>query len=77
MRKGEEKQTHEFLRSSTIPAYVHASKQYKVEDFIMQAFQCFKWLQLTSRCQLTFTMKRLSPNLFAQVSHTLKHSQLR
>ena len=38
MSKGEEKQTHEFLRGSAIPAYVHASKRSKLEDFTNQAF---------------------------------------
>ena len=38
MSKGEEKQTHEFLRGSAITAYVHASKRSKLEDFTIQAF---------------------------------------
>ena len=38
MSKGEEKQTHEFLRGSAIPAYVHASKRSKLEDFTIRAF---------------------------------------
>ncbi|KAK9209407.1 hypothetical protein WN944_001773 [Citrus x changshan-huyou] len=38
MSKGEEKQTHEFLRGLAIPAYVHASKQSKLEDFTIRAF---------------------------------------
>ena len=38
MSKGEEKQTHEFLRGSANPTYVHASKQLKLEDFTIQAF---------------------------------------
>jgi len=74
MSKGIEKQTHEFLRGSAIPAYIYASKRSKLEDFTIQGF---KRLQLTSRCQWTFTIKRLSPNLFTQVSHTLKLLQLR
>ena len=77
MSKGKEKQTHEFLRGSAILTYVHASKRSKLEDFTIQAFQGFKCLRLTLRCQWTFTIKRLSPNLFTQVSHTLKLLQLR
>ena len=38
MSKREEKQTHEFLRGSAIPAYVHASKHTGLEDFTIQAF---------------------------------------
>ena len=33
----------------------------------------YNWLP---RCQWIFTTKRLSPNLFTQVSHTFKHSQI-
>ena len=44
MSKGEEKQTHEFLRGSAIPAYVHASKLTWLEDFTIQASQGFKRL---------------------------------
>ena len=51
MSKREEKQTHEFLRGLTIPAYVHVSKRSKLEDFTIQAFQGFKRLQLISSCQ--------------------------
>ena len=51
MSKREEKQTHEFLRGSAIPAYIHTSKRFKLEDFAIQAFQDFKCLQLTSKCQ--------------------------
>ena len=49
MSKGKEKQTHEFLHGSVIPAYVHSSKRSKLEDFTIQAFQGFKCLQLTPK----------------------------
>ena len=38
-----------------------------------KASKAYNWLL---RCQWTFTIKRLSHNLFTQVSHTLKHSQI-
>lgn len=34
---GKREQTRKLLRGSVIPAYVHASKQTKLEDFIIQA----------------------------------------
>ena len=48
MSKRKEKQTHEFLRGSTILAYDHVSKQSELEDFIIQAFKAsnvYNWLQ--------------------------------
>ena len=44
---------------------------------LSKPFQNFNRLQLTSRCQWTLTTKKLSPNIFTQVSHTLKLLQLK
>ena len=71
MSKGKEKQTHEFLRGSAIPAYVHASKQPKLGDFTIQAFQGFKNLQLTSKVSMNLYNKEIiSQSLHSSVSRT-------
>ena len=71
MSNGKEKQTHEVLRGSAIPAYVHASKRSKVEDFTIQAFLDLKCLQLTSKVLMNLCNKEIiSQSLHSSVSHT-------
>ena len=71
MRKAKEKQTHEFLRGSAIPAYVLASKRSKLEDFTIEAFQGFKCLQLTFKVSMNLYNKEIiSKSLHSSISHT-------
>ena len=65
------KQTERFLRGLAVSAYVHTSKQPKLEDFTIQAFQDFKSLQLTSKVTINFYSKEIiSQSLQSSVSHT-------
>ena len=77
MSKGKEKQTHEFLRGSANPSTPMPPSDPNLMISLFKHFQGFNLLQLTSRFQWTFKTKRLSHNLFTQVSHTLKLLQLR
>ena len=65
------KQMQRFLHDSAISAYVHTSKQPKLENFTIQAFQMFKSLQLTSNVSINIYNKEItSQSLQPSVSHT-------
>ena len=71
MRKGEEKQTHEFLRGSAISAYVHASKQSKLEDFTIQAFPRLQPITIDFEVSINlYNEEIISQSLHSSVSHT-------
>ena len=71
MSKGKEKQTHEFLRGSAIPAYVHASKQSKLEDFTIRAFPRLQPFTIDFKVSLNLYNKEIiSQSLHSSVSHT-------
>ena len=71
MSKGKEKQTHEFLRGWAIPAYVHASKQSKLEDFTIQAFPRLQPITIDFVVSINLYNKEIiSKSLHSSVSHT-------
>ena len=71
MSKGEEKQTHEFLRGSAIPAYAHASKRSKLEDFTIQAFLRVQPFTIDFKVSMNLYNKEIiSQSLHSSVSHT-------
>ena len=71
MSKGEEKQTHEFLRDSAIPAYVHASKWSKLEDFTIRAFPRLQPFTIDFKVSMNLYNKEIiSQSLHSSVSHT-------
>ena len=73
MSKGRENKHEDFhvVRCSVIPAYVHSSKQPKLDDFTIQAFQGFKSLQLTFKVSMNLYNKEIiSQSLQLSVYHT-------
>ena len=79
MSKGEEKQTHEFLRGSAIPAYVHASNHTRLEDFTIQVFSRLQMFTIDFKVSMNLYNKRLSlqslhPKCF---SHLYTHNLMR
>ena len=71
MSKGEEKQTHEFLHGSTIPAYVHASKRSKLEDFTIQPFPRLQLFTINFKVSMNLYNKEIIlQSLHSSVSHT-------
>ena len=71
MSKGEEKQTHKFLRGSTIPAYVHASKRSMLEDFTIRAFPTLQPFTIDFKVSMDLYNKGIiSQSLHSSVSHT-------
>ena len=71
MSKGEEKQTYEFLRGSAIPAYVHASKRSKLEDFTIRAFPRLQPFTIDFKVSMNLYNKEIiSQSLRSSVSHT-------
>ena len=71
MSKGEEKQTHEFLRGSANPAYVHACKLSKLEDFTIQAFPRLQPFTIDFKVSMNLYNKEIiSQSLHSSVSHT-------
>ena len=79
MSKGEEKQTHEFLRGSAIPAYVHASKRSKLEDFTIRAFPRLQTFTIDFKVVINLYNKRLSlQSLHSKCfSHLYSHNLMR
>ena len=70
MSKGEDKQKHEFLCGSAIPAYVHASNQSKLEDFTTQAFPRFQPFTIDFKVSMNLYNKEIiSQSFHSSVSH--------
>ena len=71
MSKGEEKQTYEFLRGLAIPAYVHASKRSKLENFTIGAFPRLQTFTIDFKVSMNLYNKEIiSQSLHSSVSHT-------
>ena len=67
MSKGEEKQTHKFLRGSAIPA----SKQSKLEDFTIRTFPKLQPVTIDFKVSMNLYNKEIiSQSLHLSVSHT-------
>ena len=66
-----EKQTHEFLRGSAIPAYVHAFKRSKLEDFTIRTFPKLQPVTIDFKVSMNLYNKEIiSQSLHLSVSHT-------
>ena len=71
MSKGEKKQTHEFLRGSAIPTYVHAYKQSKLKNFTIQVFPRIQPFTIDFKVSMNLYNKEIiSQSLYSNVSHT-------
>ena len=71
MSKGEEKQTHEFLRGSVISAYVYASKWSKLEDFTIRSFPKLQTFTIDFKVSMNLYNKEIiSQSLYSSISHT-------
>ena len=71
MSKVEEKQTHKILRGSANPAYVHASKRSKLEDFTIQVFPRLQPFTIDFKVSMNLYNKEIiSQSLHSSVSHT-------
>ena len=73
------KQTQRFLRGSTIPAYVHASKHTGLEDLTIQTFPRLQTFTIDFKVSMNLYNKRLSlqslhPKCF---SHLYTHNLMR
>ena len=71
MSKGEEKQTHEFLRGSAISAYIYTSKRSKLDDFTIQAFPRLQPFTIDFKVSINLYNKEIiSQSRYSSVSHT-------
>ena len=69
--QGKREQTQGFLRGSAIPAYVHASKRSKLEDFTIRAFPRLQPFTIDFKVSMNLYNKEIiSQSLHSSVSHT-------